>query len=309
MDQTDRQKQLQSHIWGFAGTFLFHGLLFLLLFFIVFHTPIPPWPEEGGGGGGNGLEINLGNSDEGMGVALNAPISIPSFENKQVVRQDVQPDQQDMKVKNADNEEVLTQDAEETTSLPSNPDHSKKKSKPDNVSKPMQPVVAVQPVVNPNALYKKNKNTNDGNTGKPGNQGREDGTNRSGNYGGTGTGQGNGNGTGNGSGSGSGSGSGTGSGKGGGVGPGISFDLTGRTARLQKPSYNSNEEGKIVVTIKVNRQGKVTSAVAGARGTTISEISLRQQAENAALKTVFSSNSDAPEEQRGTITYVFKKVR
>ena len=93
-------------------------------------------------------------------------------------------------------------------------------------------------------------------------------------------------------------------------GNGISFDLGGRGARsLPKPTYNSPEQGKIVVSIKVNRQGQVTYASAGAKGTTISEINLRQQAENAARKTVFAPDADAPEEQRGTITYVFVKQR
>lgn len=78
---------------------------------------------------------------------------------------------------------------------------------------------------------------------------------------------------------------------------------------MQKPFYNSNEQGKIVVSKKVNKQGKVTFAAAGAKGTTISEIGKRQQAENAALKTVFTLDDKAPDEQRGTITYVFKKVR
>ena len=93
-------------------------------------------------------------------------------------------------------------------------------------------------------------------------------------------------------------------------GSGISYDLGGRGARsLPKPTYNSPEQGKIVVSIIVNRQGQVTSASAGAKGTTISEINLRQQAENTARKTVFEPNADAPEEQRGTITYVFVKQR
>jgi hypothetical protein len=93
-------------------------------------------------------------------------------------------------------------------------------------------------------------------------------------------------------------------------GYGISYDLGGRGARsLPKPTYNSPEQGKIVVSIKVNRQGQVTYASAGAKGTTISEINLRHQAENTARKTVFEPDADAPEEQRGTITYVFVKQR
>jgi hypothetical protein len=208
-------------------------------------------------------------------------------------------------------EEVLTQDNEESVAVPSKTEKTKKKTEMTTpvVKQPVKPVVPVQPVVNPNALYKK-KSNNDGTTGKAGNQGREDGKKGSGNYGGTGTGKGTGDGSGTGSGSGSGSGSGIGSGTGGGVGSGISYDLGGRTARsFGKPFYNSPEQGKIVVSIKVNKQGKVTYASAGAKGTTISEIGLRQQAENAALKTVFAPDADAPDEQRGTITYNFRKVK
>lgn len=307
MEQTDN-KNTQNHILGIAGTLVFHGLLIFLFFAIVFHTPIPPWPEEGGGGGGNGLEINLGTSNEGMGENQFAELSIPDFENKKVAEPVVQPDQ---KTQNNQTEDVLTQENEESVSMPTKQENNKKKTEPNAVvNQPVQKEVVKQPVVNPNALYKKNKNTNDGTTGKPGNQGREDGTPGKGNYGGTGTGSGTGDGSGTGSGSGSGSGSGNGSGTGGGTGSGVSYDLGGRPARmLQKPFYDSPEQGKIVVTIKVNKQGKVTYASAGAKGTTITEIGLRQQAENAARKTVFAVDENAPEEQKGTITYVFKKVR
>jgi TonB family protein len=86
--------------------------------------------------------------------------------------------------------------------------------------------------------------------------------------------------------------------------------LGNRTARsFQKPIYNSDDQGIIVVSIKVNKQGRVTDARAGAKGTTISEIGLRQQAEAAARNTVFTPDANAPDEQRGTITYRFKKVK
>jgi outer membrane biosynthesis protein TonB len=311
MEQTDNRKRIQNHILGIAGTLLFHGLLIFLFYVILFHTPIPPWPEEGGGGGGNGLEINLGTSDDGMGANQFADISMPSFENSKV-SQPVTP-QTEQLVKQADeqDDEVLTQESEETASVPLKSENTKKKSdKKAEAKQPVQAVVPPQPVVNQNALYKKTKTKNDGTTGKPGNQGREDGKATSGNYGGTGSGTGKGDGTGTGSGSGSGSGSGTGSGTGGGTGSGISYDLGTRQARsLQKPFYNSPEQGKIVVSIKVNKQGKVTYASAGAKGTTISEIGLRQQAENAARKTVFAADENAPDEQRGTITYNFRKVK
>jgi outer membrane biosynthesis protein TonB len=311
MDQKDKRTHVQNHILGIAGTLLFHGLLIFLFFVIMFHTPIPPWPEDGGGGGGNGLEINLGTSDQGMGTNQYADISMPSFENRKVSEPVTPPAEQEVKQAKSEDEDVLTQDNEESAAVSSKTEKTKKKTEKATavVKQVVKPAAPVQPVVNPNALYKK-KSNNDGTTGKPGNQGREDGKTGSGNYGGTGTGKGTGDGSGTGSGSGSGSGSGTGSGTGGGAGSGISFDLGGRTARsFGKPFYNSPEQGKIVVSIKVNKQGKVTYAAAGAKGTDISEISLRQQAESAALKTVFVPDANAPDEQRGTITYNFRKVK
>lgn len=308
--QMDRKKQLKDHLMGLAGTLLFHGLLLWLFLTLIFKTPIPPWPQEGGGGGGSGLEINLGNGTEGMNNNQFADISMPSFDN--VKTTEVQPDKTtDTKVKNTEPEEILAQDNEEAPSIPSKPAVKPKKAadKPV-VSQPVQAPVVKQPVVDPNALYKKRTNNNDGNTGKPGNQGREDGTTKSGNYAGTGSGSGTGSGTGNGSGIGSGTGSGVGSGNGSGTGSGNSFELTGRSAKFfPKPTYDSPEQGIIVVNIKVDKNGKVTYASAGAKGTTISEISLRQQAEAAARRTTFTPKADAPDEQRGTITYKFVKSR
>jgi hypothetical protein len=90
----------------------------------------------------------------------------------------------------------------------------------------------------------------------------------------------------------------------------ISADLGGREARiLPKPTFKSSEDGKIVVSVKVNIQGMVVSAIAGAKGTTIMESSLRKQAENAARMSLFALDMDAPEEQRGTITYIIEKQK
>jgi len=310
MARTDKQKQVNDHLAGIAGTLLFHGLLLVLFLTLIFRTPIPPWPEEGGGGGGNGLEINLGTGNDGMSNNQYADISMPSFENKKSV-QAIPLQQDELTPKSSDDEDVLTQETEDAPAVPAKPETKPQKaSEKPVVNQPPQKEQVKQPVVDPNALYKKSSKTSDGTTGKPGNQGREDGSKNSGNYGGTGTGTGTGNGTGSGSGTGSGTGSGVGSGNGSGTGSGTSYDLGGRAARyLPKPQYNSPEQGIIVVSIKVDRTGKVTYASAGAKGTTISEIGLRQQAESAARRTTFAANPDAPEEQRGTITYKFVKSR
>ncbi len=57
------------------------------------------------------------------------------------------------------------------------------------------------------------------------------------------------------------------------------------------------------------KKGRVTRAVAGAKGTTISDQQLQAQAEKAAMRALFTSNPDAAEVQKGTIKYTFIKTR
>jgi TonB family protein len=91
-----------------------------------------------------------------------------------------------------------------------------------------------------------------------------------------------------------------------GGGEGITFSLTGRSMRtMVKPVYSENEEGVVVVTITVDISGNVVNAVAGARGTTSMNQNLWQAAVRAARATKFDSNSNAPAQQTGTITYRF----
>lgn len=80
----------------------------------------------------------------------------------------------------------------------------------------------------------------------------------------------------------------------------------GRTLEhWSKPSARNT--GSITVRVRVDRQGKVIRAdyVSGS-GTVASNIAARQSCENAALKSQFSVNYDAPATQTGTITYHFK---
>jgi outer membrane biosynthesis protein TonB len=143
----------------------------------------------------------------------------------------------------------------------------------------------------------------EGVTGQPGDQGQPNGTPGAPVYKGGG---GQGTGTGSGTGDGPGSGNGTGTGQGDGSGSGISYSLGGRgSLKLHKPSYDSKEQGKVVVTIKVDKQGNVFSAVAGAKGTNVSDQTLWQLAKDAALKSRFIADPNAPETQVGTITYNF----
>jgi hypothetical protein len=263
---TSDSEDKKGRVWAITGTLVFHTLLILILFWVALRTPLPLPGEEG-------VEVNLGNSDNGMG--------------------DIQPEEAAMLASSAAapqpakaNDELITEANDENPALEK---VNKKTNKQNTVTptKPTpQPEVVKQPVVNQNALFKgkSNKTTKGGSegiTGKPGDQGKPNGTPDGKGYDGQG-----------------------------GKGNGPSFSLEGRGAKsLPKPVYNSDDQGFIVVTISVNKEGRVTRAVAGARGTTISDQQLWKQAEKAAMRAMFTSNPDAAEVQKGSIKYTFLKTR
>ncbi len=89
-------------------------------------------------------------------------------------------------------------------------------------------------------------------------------------------------------------------------GSGPSFSLSGRSAlNLPKPKYPGNDAGIVVVKITVDKNGNVTAADPGARGTTIANQSFLNEAKEAALKAKFNVDANAPAFQQGTITYRF----
>ena len=146
-----------------------------------------------------------------------------------------------------------------------------------------QPVVEPkEPEINKNALFpgKRNQNSGNGSQGQStgvGDQGNPNGTPNSNNY--------NGNGGGNGS----------------------NWSLAGRSSvTLPRPQYNSNDQGTVVVQIWVDRRGKVTRAEFQPKGSNTQNGYLVKQAISAARQARFNADPAAPEEQKGTITYIFK---
>jgi len=97
-----------------------------------------------------------------------------------------------------------------------------------------------------------------------------------------------------------------------GVGGYGGYNLGGRglVGGLPRPQYDSsNDEGTIAVSITVNQQGRVISAIAtvkGSKGTAFSNPNLRKSAENAARKAVFETGNSAGN-QSGVIVYHFKQ--
>lgn len=175
-------------------------------------------------------------------------------------------------------DDVATQSSEESVSLNANKNATNKAPKRQIEAKPDAPK---EPAINSNALFKRKTNNSNGGsqgvTSGNGNQGKEGGDPNSNRYDGE-PGHG-----------------------------GAGFSLAGRDAvALPWPKYNSNKQGKIIVKIWVDRNGKVVNCSAPEKGSTIVDAGMVNRAKQAAMKARFSQSSNAMEEQVGTITYVFK---
>jgi len=87
-----------------------------------------------------------------------------------------------------------------------------------------------------------------------------------------------------------------------------SFDLKGRSSvSLPLPPRDFSREGKIVVKIWVDQQGKVTKTAAPEQGSTITDPTMVRQAESAARRSLFNADPNAAVVQTGFITYVYRK--
>lgn len=73
---------------------------------------------------------------------------------------------------------------------------------------------------------------------------------------------------------------------------------------ISNPVYLAHGGGKVIVDIKVNRQGIVTQAQAR-KNKNIGDEQILLYAQEAASRTVFNSDSSAPASQKGTIHYTF----
>ena len=180
-----------------------------------------------------------------------------------------QPQQQQNKSK----EDLVTQNDDEAPAI-----EKPKNTKPKQETKPVE---EPKPTVNQKALFKGSNNPqaggSEGITGQPGDQGKPNGLAGIKKYDGNG-----------------------------GKGNGTGYDLGGRGAKsLHRPDDDFSEEGRIVVDIWVNRNGQVVRAEVATKGTDIINNAMRQKAIQAAKRSTFASDPDAPEEQHGTITYTF----
>lgn len=261
MDRKYFPEEKKNKIISASFTILLMILIVIICHAFGYQPPDPPIPE-------NGVEVNLGDSDMGIGENSEPSSSVPTPPSPNSLSNDNSPVE----------DEVLTQDIEESTSI------AQKKSPREPVkSETTQPEKNKEPTINVNAIFKgsnkKNTTGSQGTTQGVGDQGNPDGNPNSQSYSGQ---------AGNG---------------------GSSFNLSGRSVKsLPQPNYSTNEQGKIVVEIWVDPNGNVTRVNAPVKGSTITTSTLVEHAKAAAIKAKFSPKSDAPEEQKGTITYVYRRA-
>jgi TonB family protein len=240
--------------------------IIVLILLFTYITLSKPSPFEGG------ILINFGDAESAGGM------NEPALNNQAPAVASAQ-------AKAAETEEgLITQDFEEAPAV----------KKPETVKNPDKKTVAQPekkttttvtktPVVNKKALYtSKGQSTIESGTSQgiykgTGNMGDPGGSPESDNYG---------------------------KGLGGG---GAVASLYGRNPlHLQKPDFNIQREGIVVVEISVDRSGRVISATPGVKGSTLVDNTLYAAAKKAALESKFKPKDDAPERQVGTITYHFK---
>ncbi len=275
------------------------GIMIALLFiiFIFGLTYLDP-PEE------SGIAVNFGNTDVGSGnsVAKDTPkpkTTPTETQEKETEEAEAVPEEQpETDPKDAAAEEVVTQDSEESIALKKAEEAKKKvadeakkaKAEADRIAKEKQEAeekaqkerdkkkaeldAMMDGVNNSDGKEDEGEGPGDG----EGNKGKPDGDPYAASYYGK-----------------------PGSGTGGQGGSG----LNGRT-RLFKPNVESNckSDGRVVIEITVNKQGKVIKAKQGL-GTTAIDKCLIDLAKDAAFKFKWNPDANAPDEQYGVIEFNF----
>jgi len=310
----------KEHRAGLIGTIITHAVILLLLLFFGFFTPMPLPTEEG-------ILVNFGDMETGFGSEEPAPSeSAPVKAQKEVqaASQSVPPPP----VKKAApqvKEELLTQDYEKTVALESAKKKVETKKKEPEVDKVLKEKLRQEQLEKQRQLdierqrqaeITRQKLEEEQRLARAAEEQRKAGeiSNRAKNaFGGNGKGtadsksnsQGATYGTGN-QGSAEGSANVDKYGPGAGTGNGPSYSLEGRSGlSLPKPNYPGNEEGIVVVQVTVDKNGTVTKAEPGFKGSNTANPELLSAARKAALQARFTADANGTAFQVGTITYRF----
>jgi TonB family protein len=264
-----KRKTENNYPKAFLATGIILAGLFALCYFIVFESPLVV--DQGTGG----ILVNYGTTDEGEGkdvTSTEEPSASPKANKSTPVKvTDVQPTEQKSKTDN-DDTKVVTQNTEDAAEVAAN---AKKTTHTINT----EPANTVKkPQINQNALYhgstNKGQGAGDGTSTKTGNQGSNQGSTLTNNYGPGGS--------------------------GGGLNmPNWSFVTT-------PDVINKNRvPGRVVVDFTVDQNGNVINAHI-VKGKSKAEIDLLQACEEAIRNSKFKSSVPATGNQNGEMTFVFK---
>ena len=289
---------------------LFHIALFLFLLLMVINLPVPPKEDEG-------YLVDFGNSNTGLGLqepsaAMGSEV-VSATKAKAAASHPVSKPRPSTKVQDKGDEDLLTQEYEKTVAIAANAkkkiakekqllldeerkikarkekeerdealERQKQEAEDNRIRQEQEKKIGAINSRAKNAFGggktdNGSRSTSQGNTYGGGNQGSPDGTPGANQYG-----------------------------LGGGEGKGISYSLSGRSARsLPKPAFPGNEAGVVVVEVTVDKYGKVTKALPGVRGSNTVDPDLLEAARKAAISASFNTDQNAPAFQKGTITYHF----
>ena len=261
------QQEKKDKTISAVSTLLIMLLAVALCSWIGYKLPNPPIEEEGMGVAGEVL-----GEIEGFGNNDNA-----TFDDNSAAAPSASAPEESYTTGQEPTPVAKTPKQEEKPVPTTKPEPAKTQSNNTSTSQAETP----QPTTNPNKLFPGKKKGNGG-EGK----GTATGSGQAGSPDGTVGGQG-GNGNGN----------------------GIGYDLGGRNLRgvLPPASYTVEEQGNVVVKIKVDRQGKVVYAEQQLKKSTTTNKELIRAAIAAAYKAQFNADPNAPEFQFGTITYMFRR--
>ena len=253
-------------------------LLFFIFFFLNWELPKIPTPSFG-----EGIEVNLGNSETGLGTE--AP-QVPGEAATETDNTKSTPPAQVEATK------PIQTDANETNEAAAVVTKTVKKQNTITppVKAPPKPKAVfgggASTTTSGNNVDSYNGKTDQGIAGGKGDQGKINGNPNSDSY------------TGNG-------GNGTGGPAGAGGGVSIRSGLDGRRiAKLPSFEDDFNENAKVAVDIVVDNNGQVTSATVNPRGTTTTNASIRNIAIKKAKTLRLNAGNDP--EQKGTIVFSFK---
>ena len=285
---------------SFTLTTALLSVLLLLLFYIGLTYMDPPIE--------NGISVNFGTMEFGMGdqqpkeKIRSEPLDIPEPPNVQeeVVQEAVPEEvQEEVAEKEQAAEKVLTQESEESIKIKQQQEAKRKadvaakkaKAEADRIAREKREAEE-QKIKEQEAkkaeldklmggLNKSDGSTSgsEGDDNKPGDKGQPDGDPYATSYYGS-----------------PGSGSGTGG-----------YGLNGRSlVNKGKVQQECNQEGRVVVKIVVDRNGKVISATPGVKGTTNNNPCLLEPAKKTAFMHKWNLDSNAPSQQVGFVVVNFK---